>query len=1493
MNNKMVRFLNSINITDVNKFDIDFDAVSRNPYDRNQVDMLIVKDQPWSSELLSEFMEGLRMIHYPYDIKFSYRVKPTIYNALELFSDWFRMTYRYPTTLQPEIDIDSLMFKFKSETEKEENEQVLKDFKEFLDFLGYRFDIDSKVIEVVEEVKVSQRKLDNMVKKAESVSETAINEASEDSDTYYKDAKDIIEEEQTDMVKNYQEENKKMLDKNQQKMEKERKSYSRKNAWRDKLPYTVYEDLSQINEKSGNVDITGELFGIDKVRTIRGGLSLLTFGIGHKGTAISLKAIENENMSGDFIASLINGLYAHVKGYAEKDSYTNQLLVNVSSIDILPPPPLREDHYEEKRVELHLHTKMSVMDGVATASDYAALAANMGHKAMAITDHGVVQAFPEAQKAADKYNIKILYGSELYMVNDDLPFALNPKDIPLNKARYIVFDLETTGLSTRYDRITEFGAIVFEHGSITKTVDIIINPEMHIPEPVQKKTKITDEMVKSCPTIKEVMPQILELIEDSILVSHNIAFDVGFLNEALIRLGMETLKNPQIDTLSLSRYLFPESKAHRLGNLSRNLGITSYNEDEAHRADYDARILNEVWLAMLSKLTQGNSNILHSDLAKIKSSETMLRHMRPYHIIALARNHDGLHSLYELISKSHITYLSDVPKTPKREISEYRKDLLLGSACFNGEIFDIARTRSKAELVNAVKFYDYIEIQPLANYSFLIDTGSLENEEQLVKLLKDIVEAADEAGVMVCATGDAHYLDPEDKIIRDIYISAKAVGNKPHPLARNTKGPSPDQYFRSTEEMMAIFSPIFGEEKAKEMVITNTNKVADMIESFKPIQKELHAPVIEGSPKILTDSCYETAHKLYGDELPELIHERLQTELDGIINNGYSVTYYIAHQIVERAHSDGYMVGSRGSVGSSLAATMFGITEVNPLPPHYRCPNCKHFEVVDDPSVQSGYDLSDKLCPKCGTKMIGDGQNIPFQTFLGFNAEKIPDIDLNFPSDYQWRAFNLTKEFFGEHNVFRAGTIEKVAEKTAFGYVKGYFERELQIKKGMSEEEAKREVSTYSQSLIGYLAARAIDVKRTTGQHAGGVMVLPKGLSIYDFTPIQYPADDKESTWLTTHFDYRALHDALLKLDLLGHVDPLALKMMSEMTNIDVKTIPLNDQKVISLFTSDKALNRSQNYLHARTGASGLPEFGTETCQNILVDTQPKSFADLVVVAGLAHGTDVWSNNAEELIKNKTCTIKEVIGCRDDIMTYLISKGLPKSESFAIMEKTRKGDFKSVEKTYAPLMRACGVPDWYIDSCYKIKYMFPKAHAVAYTTMAVRVGYFKLYHPLEFYAVWFTARCDAYDINAMLGGYESILARYDEIKRKSNTKGEKATPKEKNIFKMLTVAIEMEERGIEFANIDLYKSEATRFVCDHTNMKLIPPFIVLDGLGEAAAESVVTARKDGTFSSQEDLLKRTKLSSTNVKDMVDIGALKGLGESDQMSLFEFGMEFGD
>ena len=726
-------------------------------------------------------------------------------------------------------------------------------------------------------------------------------------------------------------------------------------------------------------------------------------------------------------------------------------------------------------------------------------------------------------------------------------------------------------------------------------------------------------------------------------------------------------------------------------------------------------------------------------------------------------------------------------------------------------------------------------------------------------------------------------MNPEDKIIRDIYISAKAVGGKPHPLSRNKVGPSPDQYYRSTEEMMEIFVPIFGEEKAKEIVIDNTNKIADMCEAFKPVKKTLNTPVIDEAPEILRSTCYKTARSLYGDELPEIVEQRLDAELHGIIDNGYSVTYYIAHQIVDRAHSEGYMVGSRGSVGSSLAATMFGITEVNPLPPHYRCPNCKHFELATDPEIQSGYDLDDKYCPVCGAKMKGDGQDIPFQTFLGFNADKIPDIDLNFPSDYQHRAFDLTKEFFGEDNVFRAGTIGKVEEKTAFGYVRGYYES-----KGIDP-------STIPSQLIAYLASKATDVKRTTGQHAGGVMVLPKGLSIYDFTPIQYPADDKESTWLTTHFDYRALHDALLKLDLLGHVDPLALKMMSEISGVDVLSIPLNDKKVISLFTSDKALERRCNHLNVSIGASGLPEFGTETCRDILAVAKPQTFSELVIVAGLAHGTDVWANNARDLIVDKVATLTEVIGCRDDIMTYLIKKGLPNQISFSIMEDVRKGKggFKNNEKTYIPVMKAHGVPDWYIDSCYKIKYMFPKAHAVAYTTMAVRVGYFKVYYPLEFYAVWFTVRAKAYDIETMIGGYEAIIKRYDELKARSSGKGEKLSPKESDILKMLVVAIEMEERGYTFGNVDLYKSHATDFIVDKENRRLIPPFTVLDGLGESAAQSVVEARKDGEFTSQKDLTDRTKLSQTNVKQLIDIGAVKGLNETDQMSLFEFGMTFGD
>ena len=1495
----MVRFLNSIGINDVESFDLDFDLVQRNPFDKNQVDMYIIKDRPWEYDLLERFKEGLNIIGYPYMIKFSYRIEPKTYDAISLFEDWFRSRNRYNPSFYLEAHGDSIYFVFKNDEEKANNEEVIKDFKDFLEFLGYSFEIEIDIKETSEVKVVSQKKLEKMVLKAEEASKEVIQESIDDSnESYYKNIGDSEVESKEQEVEDFYKENKSELEKNLKQINKEKTEFIKKSSssnWRDKLPYTVIEDYDQINEKTGNVSLNGELYGIDKPRTNREGKNFYNCGIGYKNKAISIKITEGDDITSDIFSKLATGIYCNIKGYVQVDKYTQSLLINVRIITFLPPPEMRDDPCEEKRVELHLHTKMSAMDGVSTIKDYCLLAKSMGHKAIGVTDHGVVQAFPDAQKAGEETGVKILYGSELYMVNDELPFAPSPKDIPLNKARYVVFDLETTGLSVRYDRITEFGAVIFEHGQIVDQIDMFINPEIPIPLAIQQKTKITNEMVKNAPKIEEAIDKILSYFKDSIVVSHNITFDIGFINEALRRMNRPPVDNPLIDTLSLSRYMFPESSRHTLGTLSRNLGIASYNEDDAHRADYDARILNEVWLAMLHRLTKDNYEMLHSDLSKIKVSKQMLTHLRPSHVTVFAKNREGLIDLYKLISLAHINYFADVPKTPKREIEAHRKNLLVGTACFNGEIFDTARTRSKEDLKQLMSFYDFVEIQPLANYSFLLHRKSIENEEELIKYLKDIVEAADELSIPVCVTGDVHYANPEDKFTRDIFIANKAVGGKLHPLSYDKVGPSPDQHYRSTKEMMDVFEPIFGHDRAYEFVVTNPNKIADACEELKVITDTLHAPVVPTASNELREGCFKKAHELYGDELPPLIEERLNKELDGIISNNFSITYWIAHKIVERAHQDGFLVGSRGSVGSSFAATMYGITEVNPLPPHYRCPSCKHFELVDDKNVFSGYDLPDKYCPHCGAKMVGDGQNIPFQTFLGFNAEKTPDIDLNFPSDYQQRAFNLTKEFFGEKNVFRAGTIETVAEKTAFGFVKGYYESYFE-RQGMSKEEAVIETSKIPQPIVAYQASKCIDVKRTTGQHPGGIVVVPEDEPIYNFTPIQYPADDEGSDWYTTHLDYtNAFHEGLLKLDLLGHVDPLALKEMAKLTGVDILSIPLNDHKVLSLFTSSKALGKKGNHLGSKTGTLGLPEFGTETSQDILNDAKPKTFADLVVVSGLSHGTDVWAHNAQDLIRDGIADIRHVIGCRDDIMTYLQSVNIPNDTAFAIMEAVRKGKgkFKAKEKEYVPLMKACGVPDWYINSCYKIKYMFPKAHAVAYVTMAVRVGYFKIYHPLEFYAVWFAVRAKAYDIEAMIGGLDSIIAKYEEIKRNMNMKGAKKSPKDKELIKTLAIAIEMEERGYTFGNVDLNRSMATDFVVDHEKNQLIPPFIVLDGLGDAAAKTVIEARNEKPFTSQEDLLRRTKLSSTNVADLEKIGALKGLGESDQMSLFEFGLDFGD
>lgn len=1442
MNDKMNRFLTSIGIENVDRFDMDFDIVTRNNINKNQIDMLIVKQTPWTFELLEEFQEHLETIKYPYSMKFSYIKKPMASDATKLFGDWHYSHCRFNSFLKLIGIGNTITFYYENENEKEKNAQVTKDFEAFLDFLGYNFVLEHKIIEKTPE------------KPAEIQKEEKKVEMTEEEESMLKAFHSSVVEMRHEM---------------------EKKPHANQ-SWKDRIPYKKIDDISKIDQDSANVEVEGQLYGIDKVKIIRSGKSMLTCGLGKGDAGIALKLMENENLTPDFMESLKNETWVRVKGYVQND-FRNKLTIDVRSLEPIAGPELRTDDEEEKRVELHLHTKMSSMDGVTSTEDYFKLAKNMGHTALAVTDHGVVQSYPEAQAASKKTGVKALYGVEFYMVNDELPFVLNPVDVPLNKATYVVFDLETTGLSTRYDKITEFGGIRFENGQIVKTLQILVNPERPIPKSVQEKTHITDEMVKNKPTIEQVIDQILEFMDGAILVSHNITFDYGFIAETLRKMGREPFVKPAVDTLSLSRYLFPDASAHRLGNLSRNLGMDDYNDDEAHRADYDAKILNEVWLAMLHRLTKQNHNLLHSDLAKLKSTEGMLKHMRPAHVTAYAKNEAGVKDIFELVSLSHIKYLADVPKIPKREIDRLRSNLLIGSACQNGEIFEIERTRSKQDLLDAIKWYDFIEVQPADNYVNLIHRGQIANLDQVKAYITDIVECADSLGKMVVATGDVHYANPEDKISRDIYIAAKAVGGKFHPLhLRDSSLPNPDQHYRTTKEMLDAFS-FLGPEKAKEIVVTNSNRVADSLEAMAPIHDKLEKPEIPNSDNMLIEACFNKARQLYGDEIPQDIVERLNKELEGINGNGYSVTYYIAHEIIRRANEDGYMVGSRGSVGSSLAAFLYDVTEVNPLAPHYRCPKCRHFEYSNDPDVYSGSDLDEKKCPVCGEKMIHDGQEIPFETFLGFHAEKVPDIDLNFPSDYQAKAHNLTKDIFGEENVFRAGTISTVADKTAFGYVRNYFEA-----KGIDP-------SSIPGERIAYMASHCTEVKRTTGQHPGGIVVLPKGRSIYEFTPIQYPADDKESDWLTTHLDYHAALDAqLLKLDLLGHVDPLALRLMSLMTGVDVKKIPLNDKKVISLFTSTKALNLSENYLKTKIGSSGLPEFGTETCRDILLKAKPKTFAEVVAVAGLAHGTNVWQHNQEDLIRNGTMTLHSCVACRDDIMKFLIAHGVPSEVAFDTMEKVRKG--KKIPEKYLPILREHEIPEFYIEACNKIKYLYPKAHAVAYATMAVRVGYFKVYYPLEFYAVWFSARCDAYDIWTMLGGFEKTKERYDQLTRLINDRTQKVVKKDEDIHDMLEVCIEMFERGFKFGNIDLYKSDATKFICDHENGLLIPPFIVVDGLGEAAAQSVVEARENGEFKSKEDLLKRTKLNGTNVDDLDALGVLKGLGDTDQMSLFEFGLE---
>ncbi len=1264
-----------------------------------------------------------------------------------------------------------------------------------------------------------------------------------------------------------------------------------------------------------NVKFTGEMFKVEE-RSTKTGMLIQTVYVKDEDNAVVVKFVEGKRFNKAALAENKEGKCANFYGNYRFDSFANDYIFEPDAIEFIDKINVLIDDAKEKRVELHMHTKLSEMDGVSSPSDVVKAAYEMGHRALAITDHLCLQGYHEAymtykgimSKNKD-LDFKLLYGCEMNMVYPNLEIVYNSNDNNINDVEYVVFDLESTGLSTRHDYIIEFGGALMRRGTVVDTIDILIKPPVSLTSKIKELTHISESDLINAKTFEEASKQILDFIADRVLVAHNAHFDVGLLNEELVRIGKKPLENTVIDTLDLSRTLFKDRRAYRLGNMCRAYNIP-YDENIAHRANYDADVLAQVFSFMLKDLTKNNVKTFN-ELQEFQSEDAFIKN-RAYHTTILCKNQEGLKDLFKLVTCSNTKTLAVFgkantkannqdsefiaePRIFKEEIQNHRKNLLIGSACFNGEVFEIASTRSKKDLADAISFYDYIEIQPLENYRFLYEDRELFDKERLKVYLKDIIDEALRQNKIIVATGDVHYIHKDEKILRDVYINAQAIGGAHHPLyvfdkEKRQKQITSDQRFFNTKEMLERFEWLEDKKLIKDMVITNTNKIADMCDNIKPFSDELRPPKIDDAIAIarkcniieepftnrndvisadeyLREFVYYNAHRIYGKDLDPFIEKRIETELNAIIGNGYGVIYFVCHLLIKRSNNDGYIVGSRGSVGSSLVATLADITEVNPLPAHYICPKCHKLEWVKD--VASGYDLKDKTCPDCGSKMIGEGQNIPFETFLGFDGDKIPDIDLNFSGDYQPKAHLFTREIFGPKNVYRAGTVLTVKEKTAFGYVTGYCEE--------------KNITNMSKAQRQRLASGCEEVKRTTGQHAGGIVVLPDDMEIEDVTPIQYPANDKDAAWFSTHFEYHDFSDNLLKFDLLGHDDPTAMRLFEDISGIDVKNIPMNDEKVLSLFYSTKALNIINPNYQEETGAAGLPEFGTLNTRNTIEETRPHVFSELVQISGLSHGTDVWRGNAQELIRSGI-RLSDVIGCRDDIMSTLLGYNLEPLDAFNIMEKVRKG--KGLNEDEETKMLAHDVPKWYIDSCKKIKYMFPKAHAVAYCIMAVRVAWFKVYHPEYYYVSFFSLRCDAYELSTMLKDADSIYARMQELKTKMNSRENPASKKERDIFDTLEVCYEMVSRGYKMTNIDLYKSQATQFIVNPDNNKeIIPPFKVLDGLGDNVAESIVNARKQREFLSKEDLMERTLLSNTLLKKLDDLNVLDSLDESNQMSLF--------
>ena len=1304
--------------------------------------------------------------------------------------------------------------------------------------------------------------------------------------------------------------------------------------------------INLITFEMDNVTVDAKVFGIDIFESSKSNFKIITLKITDGTDSMYCKIFCREDDEfNKYKKALKEGKYYIIRGYTKNDKYSGEIVLNARDINVsMKEDKVRKDETERKRVELHAHTKMSQMDGVADEVKLVQTAMNWGHKAIAITDHNGCQAFPHVFNLVTKYNkgkeekdkFKALYGTELTLIDDTVDIVLRPTEKKLLETPYVVFDLETTGFNAGgADSIIEIGAVKIDNGEITDRFDELINPGRKLPAKITELTNITDEMLEGKDNEENAVKRFKEWVGDLPMVAHNAKFDVSFIVMAHSKYNLGEFTNTVIDTLELSRALDTGYSRHSLSALVKRYDVP-WDESAHHRGDYDAEGTALVFHKMLKKLVSRNFETI-KDLDKLVSKDEIHKYGTSYHVNILAKNKTGLKNLFKIISLANTKYLYKTPRILRSEIEKHREGLLIGSGCYESEIFRLARSKNDEELSNLINFYDYVEVQPPAVYDHLLQMGDFANKAELLEHIKKIIRVTKESGKLIVATGDVHQIEPEDTIYREIIVNQKVPGGGRHPLAKKDIKQIPSQHLRTTEEMLEDFS-FLPKELAEEIVIDNPNKISDMIEIIEVIIDTggiPFAPKIPNCTETTTDMVYDKAESIYGKPLPYNIEERLASELygdepfntikkltskdnlseeeyqvkihkrlnevmrsykegvinlfkeenpnitdeevkqkmTGVIGANFDVIYLIAQKLVKKSNDDGYLVGSRGSVGSSLVATMMGITEVNALPPHYVCPNCKHsiFELDGKPLGEdygSGYDLPDMNCPKCGTKLNKEGQDMPFATFLGFHADKVPDIDLNFSDLNQASAHEYTKVLFGVDNVYRAGTIGTVADKTAFGYVKGYCED-----KGISMRTAE----------VERLAKGCTGVKRTTGQHPGGIVVIPGYMDVFDFTPFQYPADDVTSAWRTTHFDYHAIDQDVLKLDILGHSGPTKLRLIQNITGDDVTKVPLDDKETMGIFLSPKPLGVTKEQIMNDTGTLGIPEFGTPFTLQMVKETKPKTFAELVKISGLSHGTDVWNGNAKDLIDQGVVPFSEVIGCRDDIMVYLMYHGVEPIKAFKIMEFVRKGKASKEPEQwaeYVEILKKADIEPWFIESCRKIKYMFPKAHAVAYVINAFRLAYYKVHKPAVYYAAQFSAEYDDFDVEAMIKGYEAVKQRIIEI----NEKGYDATNKESSVLECLKVALEALARNIKFKPVNLYKSHYHDFVIDDDG-NLIPPFRAIDGLGEVVAKNIVEEREKGEFISIEDLQKRAKLSSTLIEKLRSMGILDGMDESSQLTLF--------